>query len=100
MFWDQGKEKIYSNQFIRIEQPDKILTGYGFESNQQMTEYQIFNNTGIFTVEDTAPADTTKNRKLCTNQYGTNYRITYINGIFRILFRNGNCLCFFQQIAF
>lgn len=100
MFWDQGKEKIYSNQFIRIEQPDKILTGYGFESNQQMTEYQIFNNTGIFTVEDTAPADTTKNRKLCTNQYGTNYRTTYINGIFRILLWNGNCLCVFQQIAF
>ena len=31
-----------------------------FESNQQMTEYQIYNNTGIFTVEDTAPADSTK----------------------------------------
>ena len=57
----QGKERIYSDQFIRIEQPDKVLTGYGFESNQQMTEYQIFNNTGIFTVEDTTPADTTKN---------------------------------------
>lgn len=62
MFWDQGKEKIYSDQFIRIEQPDKVLTGYGFESNQQMTEYQIFNNTGIFTVEDTAPADTIQQR--------------------------------------
>ena len=62
MFWDQGKEKIYSDQFIRIEQPDKVLTGYGFESNQQMTEYQIFNNTGIFTVEDTAPADTVQQR--------------------------------------
>lgn len=61
MYWDQGKERIYSDQFIRIEQPDKVLTGYGFESNQQMTEYQIFNNTGIFTVEDTTPADTTKN---------------------------------------
>lgn len=59
MYWDQKEEKIYSDRFIRIEQPDKILTGYGFESNQQMTEYQIFNNTGIFTVEDTAPADTT-----------------------------------------
>lgn len=57
MFWDQKTEKIYSDRFIKIEQPDKILTGYGFESNQQMTEYQIFNNTGIFTVEDTAPAD-------------------------------------------
>lgn len=59
MFWDQNKEKIYSDRFIRIEQVDKVLTGYGFESNQQMTEYQIYNNTGIFTVEDTASADST-----------------------------------------
>lgn len=59
LFWDQGKEKIYSDKYIRIEQTDKILTGYGFESNQQMTEYQIFNNAGIFDVEDTDPSDTT-----------------------------------------
>lgn len=58
MFWDQNKERIYSDKFIRIEQVDKTLTGYGFESNQEMTEYQIYNNTGIFMVEDTAPADT------------------------------------------
>ena len=58
MYWDQDREKIYSDKFIRIEQPERILTGYGFESNQEMTEYQIFNNTGIFTVEDSAPADT------------------------------------------
>lgn len=63
MFWDQNKERIYSDRFIRIEQPDKVLTGYGFESNQQMTEYQIYNNTGIFTVEDTAPADTANQPK-------------------------------------
>lgn len=62
MFWDQKKEKIYSDKFIRIEQTDRVLTGYGFESNQQMTEYQIFNNTGIFLVEDTAPSDTTTNK--------------------------------------
>lgn len=60
MFWDQTKEKIYSDKYIRIEQIDKILTGYGFESNQQLTAYQIFNNTGIFTVEDQAPADSTQ----------------------------------------
>lgn len=58
LFWDQRRERIYSDKFIRIEQPERILTGYGFESNQQMTEYQIYNNTGIFTVEDNAPADT------------------------------------------
>lgn len=59
LFWNEKEEKVYSDRFIRIEQEDKIITGYGFESNQQMTEYKIYNNTGIFTVEDTAPADTT-----------------------------------------
>ena len=60
LFWDQAKEKIYSDKFIRIEQADKILTGYGFESNQQMTEYEISRPEGIFTIEDTAPIDTTQ----------------------------------------
>ncbi|MCD7815525.1 MAG: LPS export ABC transporter periplasmic protein LptC [Bacteroides sp.] len=60
LFWDQNKEKIYSDKYIRIEQIDKILTGYGFESNQQLTAYQIFNNTGIFTVEEQTAADSTK----------------------------------------
>ncbi len=57
LFWDERSQKIYSDKYIRIEQEDKIITGYGFESNQQLTEYQIYNNTGVFTVEDTAPTD-------------------------------------------
>ena len=63
LFWDQNKAKIYSDHFIRIEQQpeDQIITGYGFESNQEMTEYRIFNNTGSFIVEDKVPADSTQN---------------------------------------
>lgn len=60
MYWDQGKEKIYSDRFIRIEQPDGLLMGYGFESNQTMTEYQVFNSSGTRIVEDKAPQDTTQ----------------------------------------
>lgn len=52
LFWDQNTEKVYSDQFIRIEQEDKIITGYGFESNQQMTKYVIRNTEGIFPVSD------------------------------------------------
>ncbi len=60
LFWNENDEQVYSDRFIRIEQEDRIIMGYGFISNQQMTEYQIYNNTGIFTVEDTAPADSTQ----------------------------------------
>ena len=59
LFWDQKKEQIYSSRYIRIEQEDKIVTGIGFESNQNMTHYKIFNSQGIFPVEEKAtPRDT------------------------------------------
>ena len=60
LFWDEKKEKVYSDKFIQIEQEDKIIKGYGFESNQDLTEYEIKNTTGVFTVEDTAPMVTSQ----------------------------------------
>ena len=67
LFWNEKEEKVYSDKYIRISQEDKVITGYGFESDQNLTEYQIKNTTGVFTVEDKAPeaigtqqADSTK----------------------------------------
>ena len=59
LYWDQNKHTIYSDRFIRIEQPDRIITGRGFDSNEQMTVYTIRKPEGIFYVDDdaTAPAD-------------------------------------------
>ena len=51
LYWDQRKKKIYSDRFIRIEQPDRIITGHGFESNQEMTIYTIHQTEGIFYVD-------------------------------------------------
>jgi LPS export ABC transporter protein LptC len=63
VIWDQKNERIHSDEFIRIEQKDKIITGYGFESNQEMTRYRIFNPQGIFPIPkertDTVPEPTT-----------------------------------------
>ena len=56
LFIDQDKDKVYSDQYIRIEEADKIITGIGFESNLDMTQYKIFNSTGIFPLNE-APAD-------------------------------------------
>ena len=55
LFWNEKEEKVYSDKYIRISQEDKVITGYGFESDQNLTEYQIKNTTGVFTVEDKAP---------------------------------------------
>lgn len=56
LYWDQNKQRVYSDEFIRIEQPDRIITGHGFESNQQMTVYTIHKPEGIFYVDEGATA--------------------------------------------
>lgn len=48
LFWDQNGKKVYSDSFIHIERVDRILEGYGFESNEEMTEYTILRVSGIF----------------------------------------------------
>ena len=68
LYWDQRKEKIYSDRFIRIKQPDRIITGHGFESNQQMTVYTIHQTEGIFYVDENAQQPDTLQAKTDTLQ--------------------------------
>lgn len=46
LYWDQLSRRIYSDSFIRIEQGDMVMMGYGFESNEQLTVYKIKKPTG------------------------------------------------------
>lgn len=52
LFWDQRHHKIYSDSFIHIEKSDRIIEGYGFESDERMTNYRVRNVSGIFPIED------------------------------------------------
>lgn len=67
LYWDQNKHKVYSDRFIRIEQPDRIITGHGFDSNEQMTSYKIRKPEGIFYVDDDATTVTTPADSLQTD---------------------------------
>ncbi len=67
LFWDQKKKRIYSDQFIHIEREDRVIEGYGFDSNEEMTKYTIRQTQGIFPIKqnqtaetDTLATDTTK----------------------------------------
>lgn len=60
LFWDQKEEKVYSDKYIRIQEDDKIITGIGFESNQNMTQYKIFNSQGVFPVSESVTTDSTQ----------------------------------------
>jgi LPS export ABC transporter protein LptC len=66
VFWDQAKREVYSDSFIHIVRSDRIIEGYGFQANEQMTEFTVHRPTGIIPVDrnankskDDADADTT-----------------------------------------
>ena len=52
LYWDQNSETIYSDRFIRISKGDFVNTGQGFESNQALTQYRIFNSAAEIPFED------------------------------------------------
>lgn len=52
LFWDQRRNRLFSDSFIHIETPDRMLEGHGFESNDQLTKYTIRRPTGIFPVDE------------------------------------------------
>lgn len=58
LFWDQKKEKIYSDKFVKIDDNGELITGVGFEAQQDLNRYQMFNTSAELTVEESAPADT------------------------------------------
>lgn len=51
LFWNQFNHKVYSDSFIHIERTDRIIEGYGFVSNEEITVYTIRRPTGIFPTE-------------------------------------------------
>ncbi len=48
LYWDMKKHTVYSDSFIHIERNSDILEGFGFNSNEAFTEYEIRQTTGIF----------------------------------------------------
>lgn len=63
LYWNEATQKVYSDKFIRIIQPDRTIYGYGFDSNQQMTVYTIHNIEGVFYVDEQKGASTQSETK-------------------------------------
>lgn len=51
LVWDQREQLVFSDSFIHIEQPDKIIEGYGFEGHTtprgNLSSYTLYNPTGV-----------------------------------------------------
>lgn len=39
--WNNSTQKIYSNEYVKITTRNEIITGYGFESDQNLDNYKI-----------------------------------------------------------
>jgi LPS export ABC transporter protein LptC len=50
LVWDERKEKLLSDEFVKITRQDEIIYGTGFEANQDFSKYKIFNIKGTISV--------------------------------------------------
>jgi len=52
MYWDRKANKYYSESFIRMQSQEKVLEGYGYESNEKLTTYKVRKVQAIVPVND------------------------------------------------
>jgi LPS export ABC transporter protein LptC len=51
LVWDERKQKLKSDEFVKITTLDEIIYGNGFEANQDFSQYRIFNIKGIISIQ-------------------------------------------------
>jgi len=52
LFWDRGKEIIYSDKFVKIATDEQVITGDGLFSRQPFNEIEIRNPKGLIEIKE------------------------------------------------
>jgi LPS export ABC transporter protein LptC len=52
LLWDEAKDRIYTNVFVKITTGDEVIYGDGLESNRDFTKWRIKNIKGSFNLKD------------------------------------------------
>ncbi len=52
LFWDQEKERIYTDRFVKITNEDQTIMGTGFESDPKLTKRKIKNVSATIYLHD------------------------------------------------
>ena len=52
LFWDQRWQEVRSDSFVHIERIDRVIEGYGFKSNQDLTRYSINRVMAILPIDE------------------------------------------------
>ena len=50
--WNQKTHRIYSDSVIHVTREKSIITGIGFDSNEEMSQYTILHPTGVFPIDE------------------------------------------------
>ncbi|MDE5822295.1 MAG: LPS export ABC transporter periplasmic protein LptC [Paramuribaculum sp.] len=51
LFWNQKQQVVYSDSFIQIIRADRVMEGYGFVSDERMTDFSVHNVSAILPAE-------------------------------------------------
>ncbi len=49
LYWNNTTRKVSTEEFVKIKTPNEEIEGYGFESDQSLSNYRIFRVSGTFT---------------------------------------------------
>ena len=52
LFWDEKKDKFFTEGYVKMQTANRVLEGDGFESNTARTRYRILKARGQVTVEN------------------------------------------------
>ena len=52
LYWDQDKDIVYTDRFVKITSKDQIVIGTGLESNSRLTKWKIRNVSATILVDD------------------------------------------------
>ncbi len=52
LIWDERKDMIYTNKFVKITTKDEVIMGEGLESNSSFTKYKIMKIKGTIKVKN------------------------------------------------
>ena len=64
LYWDMRKHIFYSNAPMTLQEPDRLIRGNWFESDEQMKQYKVGTTSGYMPMKTSAsPADTTKSQE-------------------------------------
>ena len=52
LFWNQEKDLIYTDRFVKMTSEDQIMQGIGFESDSHLNKQKIKNPTAVITLKE------------------------------------------------